>query len=274
MVITKAEKAKKTTLTSLNARFVIFDPNGEYANSFDDLGIPVKRFKVEIPAAETKAFQQLRIPAWFWNSYEWNSFTLATGRTQRPILRRALRELKGGVTIDPSDCSPTVRSYFSSCAVSLRSDINIGVAAFKEKPGKNEFGKKLSYANEASFFVTKTSGPLQKNLQSLTDTLQAIASKRYKTFVNEEGQTIPYYDGFEISEASAALEAVKSLVDSLGGSYLNLGPNEDMPVEFHIDLLPDHLEVIAEEQGVWIPRLFDYEDKNSFSRFQNEKCHW
>src|SRR5690606_5276735 len=27
-------------------------------------------------------------------------------------------------------------------------------------------------------------------------------------------------------------------------------PNEDMPIEFNIDLLPDHLEVIAKEQGV------------------------
>jgi uncharacterized protein len=246
----EAEKVRKETLTSLNTRFVIFDPNGEYANSFDDLGIPVKRFRVEITAAEVKSFQQLRIPAWFWNSYEWSSFTLATGRTQRPILRRALRELKGGVTIDPSDCSATVRSYFSSCAVSLRNDINIGVAAFKEKPGRNEFGKKLqSYSNEASFFESKTSGTLKADLQTLATALQAIATSKFRTFV-KNGETVEYYDGFEISDASSALDAVKKLIDSLGGSSANLGPNEDMPVEFHIDLLPDHLEVIAEEQGV------------------------
>lgn len=247
----EANKHKKDPVKSLNSRFIVFDPNGEYARSFEDLDVPIKRFKIEITAEEVTSFQQLRIPAWFWNSYEWSSFTLATGRTQRPILRRALRELKGGVTLDPQDCSATVRSYFSSCSVSLRSDINIGVTSFKEKPGKNDFGRKIqSYSNEASFFEGKTTGVLKANLKILADTLQAVASKRYKKFVNDEGQTIEYYDGFEISEATAALDAVKVLVNSLGGQSSNLGPNEDMPVDFHVDLLPNHLEVIAEEQGV------------------------
>jgi hypothetical protein len=246
----EAEKAKYTPLESLNARFIIFDPNGEYANSFDDLAVPVKRFKVEVTPAEKLAFQQLRVPAWFWNSYEWSSFTLATGRTQRPILRRALRELKGGITADSTDSSAAVRSYFSSCAISLRSDINTGVSAFKEAPGKNNFGKKIqSFSNEALFFEGRTSEQLKIDLQNLATTLQAIAKKRYKTF-QKDGETIEYYEGFEISEANAALDSINSLVNSLGGNSSNLGPNEDMPIDFHIDLLPDHLEVISEEQGV------------------------
>ena len=248
--LAEANKHKIDSLKSLNTRFIVFDPNGEYAHSFEDLNVAVKRFKIEITAEEASSFQQLRVPAWFWNSYEWSSFTLATGRTQRPILRRALRELKGGVSLDPQDCSAIVRSYFSSCSVSLRSDINIGVSAFKEKPGRNDFGKKIqSYSVEATFFEEKTTGELKANLKNLADSLQAIARNRYRTFP-KDGQIIEYYDGFEISEATAALDAIKKLVDSLGGQSVNSGPNEDMPVDFHIDLLPNHLEVIAEEQGV------------------------
>lgn len=247
----EAEKAKKTKESRLNARFVVFDPNGEYKNSFDDLDIIVKRFRIELTEEETSTFEQLRIPAWFWNSYEWSSFTMATGRTQRPILRRALRELKGGVKVDPNDCSAAVRSYFSSCAVSLRSDINIGVTAFKEKPGRNDFGKKIhSYSNEATFFETKATGELKTRLNTLATSLQTISSKRFKSFVNNEGQTVEYYEAFEVSEATAALEAVKAVLDFLGGNSTDLGPNEDMPIDFHVGLLPDHLEVIAEEQGV------------------------
>jgi DNA helicase HerA-like ATPase len=244
----EADKVKKEE--TLNARFLIFDPNGEYANSFNDLNVPVKRFKIDITKEEANTFNQLRIPAWFWNSYEWSSFTFATSRTQRPILRRALRELKSGVKINPADCSAAVRSYFSSCATSLRSDINAGVTAFKEKPGRSEFGKKIqSYSNEAAFYETKAAGSLKMGLNTLASTLQAIATKRFKTFV-KDGETIEYYEAFEVSEATSALDAVKMLLDSLGGISVNLGPNEDMPVDFHIDLLPDHLEVIAEEQGV------------------------
>lgn len=247
----EAQKVKKEEKLKLNARFIIFDPNGEYSNSFNDLDIGIKRFKIELTAEESATFQQLRIPAWFWNSYEWSSFTLATGRTQRPILRRALRELKGGAKVIDSDCSATVRSYFSSCAVSLRNDINIGVSAFKEKPGRNDFGKKLqSYSNEATFFEAKTTGELKTQLNSLAMALQSIASKRFKTFVNDEGETIEYYEAFEISDATGAHDAIKVLLDFLGVSSDDFAPNEDMPIDFDVDALPDHLEVISEAQGV------------------------
>ncbi|MFA6084194.1 ATP-binding protein [Mucilaginibacter sp.] len=247
----QAKLQKKETSGSLNARFLILDPNGEYSESFDDLDVPVKRFKIELSEREKSTFQQLRVPAWFWNSYEWSSFTLATGRTQRPILRRALRELKGGIKLDADDVTPAVKSYFSSCAISLRADINTGVSAFKDKPGRGEFGKKIqSLAREATFFAGKSKDALKQNLETLSSALEAIARFRYRTFVNSSGETVEYYEGFEISEASGALDAVNTLLNSIGGISLNEGPNEDMPIEFDISMLSDHLEVISEEQGV------------------------
>lgn len=246
----QASKQRTDDKKPLNARFIILDPNGEYSQSFDDLGIKIKKFKIELTVKESDQYKQLRVPAWFWNSYEWSSFTLATGRTQRPILRRALRELKSGISLDGDDCTPAVKSYFSSCSISLRADINTGVSAFKEKPGRNEFGKKIqSLAREATFFASKTKDQLKQNLDMLSSTLDGIARVRYRTF-EKEGQTIEYFDGFEISEASAVLDAVNTLLDTIGGISVNEGPNEDMPVEFNINLLPDHLEVISEEQGV------------------------
>ena len=38
----------------------------------------------------------LQVPLWFWNSAEWCSFTQASAKTQRPLLKRALREVKAG----------------------------------------------------------------------------------------------------------------------------------------------------------------------------------
>ena len=37
---------------------------------------------------------QLKVPYWFWNFQEWASITQASGKTQRPLLSRALRKLK------------------------------------------------------------------------------------------------------------------------------------------------------------------------------------
>lgn len=241
-----AKGAKKDGHKLLNTRFIILDPNGEYSKSFNDLDASVKRFKIELSEKDKDTFQQLRIPAWFWNSYEWSSFTLATGKTQRPILRRALRELKSGVDTDNTDCTPAVQSYFSSCAVSLRADINTGVSAFKEKPGRNEFGKKLQgYADDANFYAGKADGDLKINLETLANTLAGIATKRFRTY-----NDVPYYEGFEASEVNAALEAVKALIAPLGGISIDDGPNEDVPAPFNIDMLPNHIEVIAEKQGV------------------------
>nr|WP_250685683.1 ATP-binding protein [uncultured Sediminibacterium sp.] len=244
----EASKAKKDSKKKLNARFIILDPNGEYANCFDDLDIDIKRFKIELSVSEKEKFQQLRVPAWFWNSYEWSSFTLATGKTQRPILRRALRELKGGITKDPSDISPEVRNYFSSCAMSLKADNNNGANTFKT--GKTEFGKKIqSFANDAMFYAGKAKDQLKSDLEALSATLQGVAKKRFKTFT-KDGEVIEYYEAFEASEGSAALDAVLLLLEGVGGISINEGPNEDMPVEFNVNQLANHIEIISEEQGV------------------------
>src|SRR5579864_1472196 len=73
-----------------NARFIVLDPNGEYARAFEDL--PVRLFRVEA-GADAKA---LRVPAWLWNGEEWAAFTGAAPGVQRPILFDALRRLRSG----------------------------------------------------------------------------------------------------------------------------------------------------------------------------------
>ncbi len=244
----EASKRKKAELQKLNSRFIILDPNGEYSKSFDDLDSDLKLFKIEVSVEEASSFKQLRVPAWFWNSYEWSSFSQATGRTQRPILRRALRELKSG---DKSQDEITIkiRRHFSSCIISLRNDLMIGVSAFKDKPGRNDFGKKLqSCANDAEYFSTQTSDVLKQSLENLHSELNDISSSRYKTF-EKNGETISYYEGFEVAEVENALKSLSIFIESIGGVMNHEGPDEDKPILFKLDQLPDHLELIAQEQG-------------------------
>ena len=74
-----------------NARFILLDPNGEYAKAFeDDL---VRIFRVEPDAGEAL----LNIPAWLWNGAEWAAFTDAAPGVQRPILFDALRRLRSNL---------------------------------------------------------------------------------------------------------------------------------------------------------------------------------
>lgn len=53
-----------------NARFIVLDPNGEYANTFRDIN------KVRVYAVEPRNCARATASApWFWNSAEWSAFT-------------------------------------------------------------------------------------------------------------------------------------------------------------------------------------------------------
>lgn len=74
-----------------NARFIILDPNGEYARA---LG-PTTKFKGRVFKVEAEGSEnQLQVPSWFWNSSEWASFTQASPKAQLPLLKRSLRAMR------------------------------------------------------------------------------------------------------------------------------------------------------------------------------------
>jgi len=103
-----------------NARFIILDPNGEYSRAFgNDAAIKARLFKVN-PGTGGLA---LKVPLWFWNSAEWCSFTQASARTQRPLLRRALREVKAGrvgaTQPTEEERKLALRRYLSSRLISI-----------------------------------------------------------------------------------------------------------------------------------------------------------
>ncbi len=97
-------------------------------------------FKVEISDNEANAFKQLRVPAWFWNSYEWGSFLIASGKTQKPILRQALRDLKNGGVSKTDDELMVFKRQLSS-SINLFENQLRNTNSFKAFPGtKNTYG--------------------------------------------------------------------------------------------------------------------------------------
>ena len=75
-----------------NARFIVLDPNGEYAKAFQDLD--ARLFQVDPRDEKGKP---LHVPAWLWNGAEWSAFTDAAPGVQRPLLLEALRRLRSGL---------------------------------------------------------------------------------------------------------------------------------------------------------------------------------
>jgi hypothetical protein len=96
--------------SNVNARFIIFDPNGEYGDCFKGLG-NIKRYEVKVNKKNNDNQQkseekernnktdvnkdvkndndskQLIVPSWMWNSWEWASITQASAKTQIPTIK-------------------------------------------------------------------------------------------------------------------------------------------------------------------------------------------
>ena len=88
-----AEIAAKDRNGVPNARFIVLDPNGEYARAFDDLGDKARVFRVP---PVTKGERELDVPAWLWSGHEWTAVAHAQPGAQRPLLFQGIRELKCG----------------------------------------------------------------------------------------------------------------------------------------------------------------------------------
>ena len=125
-----------------NARFIVLDPNGEYSRAFGDGDSTVQARVFKVGSADSKT--ALKVPLWFWNSAEWCSFTQASARTQRPLLRRALREIKAGHTgaAEPTEEEKklTLRRALSSYLILIRRDLSSGAI----KTDESKFGFRLS----------------------------------------------------------------------------------------------------------------------------------
>ncbi|MFQ2377675.1 helicase HerA domain-containing protein, partial [Aeromonas caviae] len=120
-----------------NARFIVLDPNGEYANTFRDMS------KVRVFAVEpSEGIEQLQVPLWFWNSAEWSAFTQASAKAQRPTLVQALRSVRDGALSSIATPSHEMRRYLRTLVSILLLERNAG-SPWGRFPGPKNFFEKL-----------------------------------------------------------------------------------------------------------------------------------
>jgi hypothetical protein len=229
-----------------NARFIILDPNGEYSRAFgNDSAIKARLFKVNPGVGELA----LKVPLWFWNSAEWCSFTQASARTQRPLLRRALREVKAGRV---GATQPTeeerrlaLRRYLSSRLISIQRDLRSSAIQTDE----TKFGFRLK-AISADLQQRQIQFPDLQLGPVVAATSEALTAT-YNSFVDKgTGKTVEYYRAFTEHQIQKIVDALRVCVDALGGVIYQEGPDEDVPLPFSGTDLADHLEILAEQENV------------------------
>ncbi|MDP8285614.1 MAG: ATP-binding protein [Candidatus Electryonea clarkiae] len=231
------ESAKKNGKEP-NARFIVLDPNGEYSKVFKKKG---RVFVVDNPE------NPLQIPLWFWNSSEWCSFTQASLKAQRPLLKRALREMRSGKP-DPSVTTEDARKlefrrYLSSNMISIRKDLRSGAI----KTNESQFGFRLKAIRE-DLDVRKATFTTY-NIQDICDKINTALTASYNSFT-KDGKLVEFYRAFTEVQVNNILDSMNNVIQNLGGIIYQEGPDEDIPVSFSGAEFADHLQILAEQENV------------------------
>lgn len=231
-----------------NARFIILDPNGEYHRAFKNETELLKPRIFRVDPQVDREF--LQVPLWFWNSAEWSSFTQASGKTQRPLLRRALREVKAGRTniIEENDEEKKLRlrRYISSNLISIRNDFNSAAIRTEENKFAYRLRAIVDDLNVKAEHFLEYRNEINNIKQTITDALSAT----YNSFTTREGERVEYYRAFNEQYVNAIMTSMVTLLTNLGGIIYQDGPSEDVPIPFLGTDFADHLQILSDEAGV------------------------
>jgi hypothetical protein len=229
-----------------NARFIILDPNGEYSRAFpgSDATVKANIFRVSPRSGE----HLLQVPLWFWNSSEWCSFTQASTRTQRPLLKRALREIKAGRSAiqDTSQAERLLglRRFLTSTMISIQKDLRSGSI----KTDETKFGYRLK-AILADLEAKNSLFP-EHDLEPIQEAIHEALEAAYHNFADKVGRLVEYYRAFTEAQVTKIVEEIADVLGTIGGTIYQEGPDEDVPIPFTGIDFADHLEALAEQEGV------------------------
>lgn len=222
---------------SPNARFIILDPNGEYARAFDGLGAQI--FQVE-PKAGSNA-KPLKVPAWLWNGEEWAAFTGAAPGVQRPILFDALRRLRAGMG-KPNTFETRVRG----CVRRYLNRLRLAVQAGEHQGQGRREGVAQCLLNIAEDFRALARETTDPGLHQEFEEVAKGAEDEETHARSNPGQKTQRWWHNDFSDT--ALGKVQTKLEAIG-KKIGLGGedtvSEDAPRAFSVRELPAFVEALA-----------------------------
>jgi uncharacterized protein len=237
----EADKNKKEGQQNLNSRFIILDPNGEYFDSFNDFGEnKIRKFRIKLDETES-GFEQLKVPAWMWNSQEWINFSQAAPGAQRPLLLQSLLNLKRGNQLSSSNIvrlnaflkstQNSLMVYLSSLPTQTRTQPFIEMCRIIENISSD-------LKMHRQFVEESVIDAYEALIQAFDEVLSSRrwAEGRYNPFSFEDLNTLNRIISDFINDNSNEIQPVDSI-------------NPDTPLSFNLDELIPHLEQLAQNQG-------------------------
>lgn len=235
-----AAKKKRREITGKqdaepNARFIMLDPNGEYANTFKDM-TNARVFAVE----PGEGVEQLQIPMWFWNSNEWSSFTQASAKTQRPTLIQALRSVRDGTFDTVATPSHDMRRYLRVLVSAMQLERNSGAYLKGGWPTRG-FKEKLDTWADGLMQDHSFTPKEQDALENLQNSFSDLVANHPGTWPSP----------FKLTEINELLTSISKTHNLFGGSDTDTLPiDADIPRSFTGDQFLKSIEANAELLGV------------------------
>ena len=221
-----------------NARFIVLDPNGEYAKAFADQGDKLRLFKVPPVVVGERP---LAVPAWLWNGHEWTAVAHAQPGAQRPLLMQGLRELKSG-HMEGVPREALIRRYLVSYSTRVTALLNTGTLAFAGAPRQRfECARLLeTIASDCTQFAGELVDSTSNELVGIATVANEVINSR---------RSGNYFNDFSVVDLESVRDALNTLAQTLPDMGTASPIGEDAPLYFNVNMLAEHLERIATEQG-------------------------
>ena len=229
-----------------NARFIILDPNGEYAEAFKDGTLPVRRYAV----GGAGGAKSLAVPGWLWNGQEWAAFTSAQPGVQRPILLRALRLLRNAGSLTMTARASAVRRYqgYVRQVEQLYANLPQSVSSF---PRNREFGHLLegllglTHTDEAALAAYGADTvDLVAAIVGIRACIEQVRAWRHWTSATSSG-----YNDFHPNDLVTVLTALRTITEAFPIAATHGEISEDAPVPFDVATLPERIHEVAIATG-------------------------
>ena len=223
-----------------NARFIVLDPNGEYARAFKDLD--VRLFRVE-PREEG---EPLKVPAWLWNGEEWAAFTGAAAGVQRPILFEALRRLRSELG-SPEEFETITKARVKRYQNRVRILIQSGD---HQQQGRREGVAEVLLNIHKDFESLVQSADCTD--ATLRETLTAVASCAQN--VERSARSRPrdgghWHNDFSETDIDTVTEALQEAANAAGIVDDVVLLDENTPRPFTVSELPGYVDALAAGQS-------------------------
>lgn len=218
-----------------NARFIVLDPNGEYARAF--AGLNARLFQVS-PQGDAKA---LKVPAWLWNGDEWAAFTNAAPGVQRPILFDAIRRLRS------QQATPDVfETWVRSRTMRYRNRLRHAVQGGEHQgPGRREGMAKVLINMQEDFQSLVAScgeAALKEKLEEVATRAQEV-EEAARSNVDAKGKQ--WHNDFAETSLESVQAALGEVAVAVGLVDDEPGWSEDAPRSFPAKDLPGFVEALA-----------------------------